>query len=345
MALVKQAQESLESGFNGLQKYNEPTDREVLTVLSLAQLYVDQSQANKAVTVLEDAKLGPLALLKKNSAATHSEGIASEIQRIALLAYLGAQPQQLNKATASLEALEQSSSGDPAAKARVTQMLVGIAYDLQQKVDELRQQSDQEKLRARGRRFENAAGPDCRPKRHGRFEYFDLAGRGVRKTCGRGDGAEKSPADGKLPPEIEANNRQAIKLYEQILARAKSEPDFLPAEKSIPVRYHLAIAYRGLGDFDSAIARLAEILKAKPTLLSVQIEAARTYQMRGARRSAGVLHRGNPGGQRRHGADLGLGKARQSNVEGCQVPRYLPRGPLQHRPVSTVARPVAARFR
>jgi cellulose synthase operon protein C len=254
----------------------------VLAVSSLAQLYVDQSQANKAVTVLEDAKLGPLALLKKNSAATHGEGIAAEIQRITLLAYLGAQPQQLSKATASLEALEQSSSGDAATKARVSQMLVGIAYDLQQKVDELRQQNDQEKLAPAAaalkmllaRIADNSATADS--------NTLIWLAEAFEKLAVAAAAAEKTPADGKLPPEFEANNRQAIKLYEQILARAKSEPDFLPAEKSVPVRYHMAIVYRGLGDFDSATARLAEILKAKPTLLSVQIEAARTYQMRGA---------------------------------------------------------------
>jgi cellulose synthase operon protein C len=282
VALVKQAQESLESGFKGLQKYNEPTDREVLAVLSLAQLYVDQSQANKAVTVLEDAKLGPLALLKKNSAATHGEGLATEIQRIALLAYLGAQPQQLNKATASLEAWEQSSSGDVAAKARVTQMLVGIAYDLQQKADELRQQNDQEKLAPAAAALKTLLGRIADQSATADSNTLIWLAEAFEKLASAAAATEKTPADGKLPPEVEANNRQAIKLYEQILARAKSEPDFLPAEKSVPVRYHMAIVYRGLGDFDSATARLAEILKAKPTLLSVQIEAARTYQMRGA---------------------------------------------------------------
>ena len=276
---MKQAQESLESGFNRLQKYSAPTERELPAVLSLAQLYVDQSQANKAVTVLEDAKLGPLALSKKNSAATHGEGIATEIQQIALLAYLGAQPQQLNKATAALDALEQSSA-DAAAKTGVTQMLVRIAYDLQQKVDELRQQNDQEKLAPAAAALKTLLGRIADQSATADSNTLIWLAEAFEKLAGAAAGAEKSPVDGKLPPEVEANNRQAIKLYEQILARAKSEADFLPAEKAIAVRYRLAIVYRGLGDFDSSTARLAEILKAKPTLLSVQIEAARTYQMR-----------------------------------------------------------------
>jgi cellulose synthase operon protein C len=280
VALVKQAQESLESGFNSLHKYDEPTDREMLAVLSLAQLYVDQSQANKAVTVLEDAKLGPLALLKKNSAATHGEGIASEIQRIALLAYLGAQPQQLNKATASLDALDQSSA-DAAAKTSVTQMLVKIAYDLQQKADELDQQGDQEKLASTTAALKMLLGRIVDRSSTADANTLIWLAQAFEKLATASAGG-KSPPDGKPLPEVEANNRQAIKLYEQILARAKTEPDFLPPEKSVPVRYHMAIVYRGLGDFDSATARLAEILKATPTLLSVQIEAARTYQMRGA---------------------------------------------------------------
>jgi cellulose synthase operon protein C len=160
--------------------------------------------------------------------------------------------------------------------------LVRIAYDLQQKVDELRQQNDQEKLAPAAaalkmllaRISDNSAIADA--------NTLIWLAEAFEKLAAASAAAEKSPADGKMPPEVEANNRQAIKLYEQILARAKSEPDFLPAEKAIAVRYRLAIVYRGLGDYDSATARLAEILKVKPTRLSVQIEAARTYQLRGA---------------------------------------------------------------
>ena len=251
----------------------------------------------------------------------------------------------MNKATAAFEVLEQASSGDPAAKARVTQMLVGIAYDLQQKVDELSQQNDQEKLAPAAAALKTLLGRITDQSATADANTLIWLAEAFEKLAGVSAAAEKSPADGKLPPEVEANNRQAIKLYEQILARAKSEADFLPTEKAIAVRYRLAIVYRGLGDYDSATARLAEILKVKPTRLSVQIEAARTYQLRRRRRSAGVLHRGHSRGQRRDGADLGLGKARQSDLEGRQVPRHLPRSPVQHRPVPTVVRPIAAGYR
>jgi hypothetical protein len=43
----------------------------------------------------------------------------------------------------------------------------------------------------------------------------------------------------------------------------------------------LALDYRSLGDYEKSIAKFVEVLKDKPTLLPVQIEAAYTYQMRG----------------------------------------------------------------
>ncbi len=280
--LVKQAQEFLESGFSGLHKIDEPTERELLALLSLAQLYLKQSQANKAMAVLEDAKLGPLTLLKKNHAATRSEGIAAEIQRIGLLGYLGAQPPQLEKAMVALDALEKTSLSDAAGKASIMQMLEGIAYELQQKRDDFGNKGDLEKQASTTAALKTMLDRIADRSSAADANTLLRLAEGYEKLANGSPATIKPQENGKQSPEAEANNRRAIKIYEQLLARAKSEPGFLSAEKLIPVRYRLAMQDRALGDFDQATARLAEILKENPTLLSVQIEAARTYQMRGA---------------------------------------------------------------
>ena len=261
---------------------NAPTERELLAILSLAQLYLAQSQANQALGVLEDSKLGPLVLLKKSEPSTRGEGVAAEIQRIALLAYLAARPQQIDKAMAALDALEQAAPGDTADKARLMQLLISIAYELQQKFDDLTQRGDSENLPPTAVALKSMLSRLADRSSTADANTLIWLAEAFEKLSGASAAPGHTTSAGKLTPEAEANNRQAIKLYEQILARAKSETGFLPADRAIAVRYRLALLYRSLGDFDQAIARLAEILKAKPTLLSVQIEAARTYQMRGA---------------------------------------------------------------
>jgi len=55
----------------------------------------------------------------------------------------------------------------------------------------------------------------------------------------------------------------------------------VPVDKLPAIKHHLALDYRSLGDYEKAIAMFIDVLKEKPTLLPVQIEAAYTYQMRG----------------------------------------------------------------
>jgi tetratricopeptide (TPR) repeat protein len=199
-----------------------------------------------------------------------------------MLAYFGAEPQQLEKALASLDALERLSSGDEAEAARSTQMLASMAYALQQKLDDATRQNQTEKLAPMSAALKSLL---VRIAEHGKTTDANTliwVAEAYEKLASESAGGGKAGGTEKLPAEAETNSRNAIKVYEQILARSKSEPDFLTSEKATAARYRLALAYRASGDFDQAIARLAEVLKGKPTLLSVQIEAARSYQMRGA---------------------------------------------------------------
>ena len=123
--LIDQAQKSLEHGLAGLAKSDEPNLSAVLAAIPLTQLYVNQSMDNKAVALLENAKYGPLTLLAKKDPATQTEAVAAEIYKVALRAYIGADPQQLDKATAALNGLEKIYGADPAAEAKLTQLLIG----------------------------------------------------------------------------------------------------------------------------------------------------------------------------------------------------------------------------
>src|SRR4029079_13141426 len=85
--------------------------------LSLAQIYVETGQPDKAIAWLENAKMGPLTLVKANNPAAAREAFANETYKIALRAYIAVQPQQIKKAEEVMDLLEKhvQKSGDAAA--------------------------------------------------------------------------------------------------------------------------------------------------------------------------------------------------------------------------------------
>ncbi len=274
-ALARQSQEVLEHGITGLRKQGQINSQTVLAALSLTQLYLALSQPDKAVAMLEDPKLGPLTLLKENNPAAQATGLPAEIQRAALRAFVDVEPQQLEKATAAMDALQQIYADDPEGETRLTQLLVSLAYDLQQQLEELGRQGNQQQqaqliqaveqfLR---RISQRAAGADFRTLNWVAATYDGLA--------------EGSKQDNKLTPEGKSLYRQSAKIYGDILDRAANDEKFLPADKLPGVKIRAAIAQRGAGNYDQAIAVLAGLLKEKPQLLPAQIEAAKTYQLRG----------------------------------------------------------------
>lgn len=273
-ALAKQSQEVLEQGIAGLRKQGQVNSQTVLGAQSLAQLYVALSHAEKAVAILEDPKLGPLTLLKENHPAVQVTGLPAEIQKTALRAYMGVEPQQLEKATAAMDALQQIYANDPEGEARLTQLLVSLAYDLQQQLEELDRQGNRQQqiqLTKAVEQFlhrisQRASGADFRTLNWVAATYDSLA--------------EGLKQDNKLTPDGKSLYQQSAKIYEDILSRAADEK-FLPADKLPGIKLRAAIAQRNAGNYDKAISVLAELLKEKPQLLPAQVEAAKTYQLRG----------------------------------------------------------------
>ncbi len=274
-ALVKQAQEALETSVADSAKQNAITPPTVSAALALAQLYLMHSQADKAIALLEDAKVGPLTLLQKNNPAAQATGIPAEIQKTALQAYVAVVPQQIDKATACMDALGQIYAQDPEGDAALTQLLVGIAYDLKQELQELDRRGDREKQTqlTKGvgqfldRILQRSTAADFKTLNWVAATYESLA--------------EGLKQQDKVTPEGKSLYAQAAKACEEILSRAAKDEAFLPADQAPAVKLRLAIAHRNAGDFDKALAALTDMLNEKPQLLPAQVEAARTFQQRG----------------------------------------------------------------
>ena len=86
--LKKRAQETLVDGVKRMQTAGEVNAVVVSASLSLSQIYVDLNEAEKAVPLLEDPKIGALTLVQKNDPSTDRPGFAEEVYKTALRAYI-----------------------------------------------------------------------------------------------------------------------------------------------------------------------------------------------------------------------------------------------------------------
>ena len=292
-ALLKQAQVALQQGIDGLRKQESLDEGVVLPALSLAQLHLNAGNADKALTLLEDTKIGPLTLLKNKTPATQSENVAAEIYKTAVHAYIAAVPQQLDNAMSAMDALDKLYAHDPDGAARSMQTLVDIAFGLEQKLDDLNNHGETEKAQATVQAFEKflnkisqrQATADYKTLNWIAATYESLAkglNPGGSTDANHASGAEtNSVGTAKLSPEAQENLQQAVKAYEAIVSKAKDNADFMPADKLPAIQRRLALDYRSLGQYDQSIALFAALLKDKPNLLPVQVEAAYTYQWGG----------------------------------------------------------------
>jgi hypothetical protein len=279
--LVKQAQEALEHAAARLKKSEEISDSDVRALLSLAQLYVKQSQPEKAIAILEDQTLGPLVLLEAKNPATQAEGIPAEIYNIAMQAYIGAEPQQLDKAAKALDSLEQLYADQGKTAGNYTQLLVGVAYDLVQQLDEVKSSGDKQRQARLAKAIDKFLGRIA--ERAGTADFNILNWVAVSYESLASAVSQDDPSQTTKPSaDAVGYFQQAIKAYDQIFARAKADATFLPAGKEPALKLRLAIDDRNVGNYEAAIGAFAEMLMQNPNQLGVQLEAARTYQMRGA---------------------------------------------------------------
>ncbi|HEY2762119.1 MAG TPA: hypothetical protein VGI75_15280, partial [Pirellulales bacterium] len=172
-----------------------------------------------------------------------------------------------------------------AAEAKLTQLLISIAYDLEQQLDELSRQGDQAKITRLEQAFDHFL--DRLANRSATADYKTLVWvASTYETLAGKIGQPKDAPPGKPTPEAADAYRKAAKIYQVMLDRSKSDPNFIPANRLLAVKQSLAIADRNAGDYAQSIDAFAGMLKDKPNLLQTQVEAARTYQQRGANEKA-----------------------------------------------------------
>lgn len=284
-AMLKQAREKLQQGIARMRKpIDEGADPDfslVYSVLSLAQILINEGQSEEAVKWLEDPKLGPITLIAAKNPLTDKDSFQIDVYREALRAYVGAQ--QLDKAEkvmASLEAAVKAGGGDADVNKQLTQIYIRLGRELQELLTRLRKENKVEQMQKVSKGFELFLDKISSRKEGNDFNSLNW----VAETY-YGLGAGMDPGGKTVPPEAETYYRKATTTFLEILKRCKAESNFAPGPgASTTVMIRMAAALRGMGKYEEAMKLLVSILTEKENRVDVQIEAALTYEEWGAER-------------------------------------------------------------
>ncbi len=241
--------------------------------LSLAQIYVETGQADAAVKLLEDPRIGPLALVAAKSPITDQGTFAIEAYKAGLRAYVATQ--QLEKAETVMAALEArvTASGDAGASQMLVAIYRALGQELENHVASLRNEHKSDDLAAVSKGFELFLDRIVAKQEGNNFNSLNW----VAETYSR-LGAGNEARDQSVSPQARAYFDKAAATDQKILQEIAKNPDFATPEAALAVKLRLAKSQRRGGHFKEAIDLLAEVATKMPMLLEVQKEAAYTYQ-------------------------------------------------------------------
>ncbi|MCS7306874.1 MAG: hypothetical protein NZ602_17415 [Thermoguttaceae bacterium] len=311
----QQAQQYLEQGIEGLRKQlsdRTPIDYTLASAgLSLAQLYIETGQANKALERLTDAQIGPLTLVQANHPVTERGTFRAETYKAALRAYVA--QRQLEKAEQVMNTLEKVMAADPEGSGKLTQLYISLGMELERHLNRLRQERKDEEAKQVLEGFELfldriAQRPDNTfNSLYWVAETFQSLGAGLDPGGMRSCPPEVKPyyekavaAFVKLLQQVDEKldqiNQQLQPLEEKLkqiqdqTAKTQEEEKILPLReeknKQETIRggilLRLARAHRRLGQYKEALKWITLLLQDKPMMIDGQLEGAYICQAWGA---------------------------------------------------------------
>ena len=271
--LKKQAKSILIAGVDRMQASGEISNVVATAVLSLAQLYVDTNEPAKCVEKLEDPKLGVLTLIKAKNPATQKEGFDVLAYKIALRAYISNLATSkdtagtIKKAKEMMDLLETSMGNTPQGKSNLVAIYVTLARELQTQLEI----ADPKAKEALGQGFKVFLEEVSKGAMELNVLYW------VGETY-RGMGESFLTSKTTVPPDAKVYLEKALEIYNKILAMGQKNKSFLTPNMADSIRMQIAKTNRTLLKYKESVDSFEEILRASPTKLPVQIEAARTYQ-------------------------------------------------------------------
>ena len=272
--LVRQAQHTLEQGINRMRDSVDAGGAVeyplVYSVYSLAQILIDTGRTGEAVKWLEDSKIGPVTLVAARNPVTDHGNFRINVYMAALQAYVGTQ--QLGKAEEAMNSLEKlvGEGGDAGAGKRLTRIYIDLGHELEELLTRLRNEEkldEMEKVTKGFRVFldrisQREQGTNYNSLNWVAETFFSL-------------GAGFDPGVGETPAEAVAYYKKAAETYIKVI---KLPSDQKPEGADTRIKVRLAASLSAMGRYEDAMKLLVGIIKKRQTLVTVQIEAARTYQ-------------------------------------------------------------------
>jgi hypothetical protein len=245
--------------------------------LSLANIYLEAGQAPLAIELLDNPKIGPVTLAKANHPATQSQGgrfnYRIEAYKLALRAAVATE--DLERAETVMGELEKlsSESGDADAAGQLTRIYVALGRELGEQVERLRQENKTEELAKVSKGFQAFLERISARDKGVTFSSLNWV---AETFLSLGSGYDE--AGKELPAEAKAYYQKAYETDEKILAALAADKSFGPAGGELAVKLRMARTRRHMRDFKQARDLLVQVLKEKPNILEIQVEAALNYQ-------------------------------------------------------------------
>ncbi|MEM6363795.1 MAG: hypothetical protein AAF745_05170, partial [Planctomycetota bacterium] len=258
--LMNQAISDLSSGFENLTLV-APADLQAALVLAKAHLAVDQPGA--AVRVLDHPKFGPVKQSKNID--TPSEGFMPELYRTQLQALVGQMTNAegdtdklVRRASKAMDDLRASASG-PDGKRRLLAIFLSLATDIREQLDNANPQRKSQLIKAFRVFLERIADSTKDPA------TLMWVGQTMMEM-----------GESSMPPGTNVAAGEAKDLLTMASETFEKLKDYPEAPKTTPFLYGKTL--RLSGGYSKALDEFEDLLRAKPTMLDAQIEAARTYE-------------------------------------------------------------------
>ncbi|GAA4424869.1 hypothetical protein [Bremerella cremea] len=273
--IKKKTEDILSSGVNSYQG-GEADYAYVLGALSLAQVYTDVGQSDKAIELLEKPKVGLMTLIESKSPAVAKPGIDQLIYKAAVRAYISALPTTKDPAkTESLMAsaekamaqLKTLAGNDANSQKQLVAIYISLANDLKSQLDNADPATKLSLAKAFEQFLTRVGDSSTEPN------VLNWVGETFYNL------GQSFSEDPSFTGDTKPFYTQAITAYNKIIAQS-AKGSINPAMIQ-QVRVRVAMAQREIGEYDKAIATFTDVLKESNMMVNVQVEAAKTFYLWG----------------------------------------------------------------
>ena len=270
--LKTRATKLLSAGYAALSDSSDISAAQAAGVLYYVQALLAEGDADKALEVLENKKVGPLAVMKRSGGDEKDHAFALETCKAALRAYVSADPPQRDSAIAMMEQLESLTGNSPEAQKQLTAIYVSLGLQLQEQIKKLSAAGNDAKAQTVAAAFASLLNRVA--------ERGDSQSWAVRNWLAQ---TSLQLGSGLTGPEANRYFKQAEEAYRDILTTAEKNPKFAPSELAVlAVHKKLGETLQARGDFAGALDEYVAILTKKPNMLEIQQVSAEALQAWGS---------------------------------------------------------------